>query len=117
MDWASALTPESFDVVVGNPPYIGVEEFPMLDRAVSAFDPHSALDGGSGGLEAFRALVPQAARCLKPGGFIILETGRDQAAKVADLMAGCGSNPGFVRLRIITDLAGMTRAVAGLRQF
>ncbi len=34
-----------------------------------------ALDGGADGLDAYRALIPQAARLLAPGGALVVEVG------------------------------------------
>ncbi len=116
MDWGSGLKEASVDIVVSNPPYISSDELRWLEPEVAAFDPRLALDGGSGGYEAYRALIPEVARLLSPGGFVAIETGQDQAATVADMMMEPGSKLGFMRLRIIKDLAGIGRAVAGLRQ-
>ena len=51
-----------------------------------AFDPHLALDGGDDGLEAFRSILAQAFRVLRPYGFLIFETGYGQAQAVREMM-------------------------------
>jgi release factor glutamine methyltransferase len=108
-DYASALS-GPFDLIVSNPPYIRSAEINDLASEVRDHDPLGALDGGSDGLDAYRALVPQAVRLLAPGGGLALEVGHDQGADVEQLMAAAGLTlPGPPR----TDLAGIPRAVAG----
>jgi release factor glutamine methyltransferase len=108
-DYASALS-GAFDLIVSNPPYIRSAEINDLAGEVRDHDPLGALDGGSDGLDAYRALIPQAVRLLAPGGGLALEVGHDQGADVEQLMAAAGLTlPGPPR----TDLAGIPRAVAG----
>jgi release factor glutamine methyltransferase len=108
-DYASALS-GPFDLIVSNPPYIRSAEINDLASEVRDHDPLGALDGGSDGLDAYRALVPQAVRLLAPGGGLALEVGHDQGADVEQLMAAAGLK---LRGPPRTDLAGIPRAVAG----
>jgi release factor glutamine methyltransferase len=108
-DYASALS-GPFDLIVSNPPYIRSAEINDLAREVRDHDPLGALDGGSDGLDAYRALIPQAVRLLAPGGGLALEVGHDQSADVEQLMAAAGLT---LRGPPRTDLAGIPRAVAG----
>lgn len=108
-DYASALS-GAFDLIVSNPPYIRSGEINDLASEVRDHDPLGALDGGSDGLEAYRALIPQAVRLLAPGGGLALEVGHDQGADVEQLMAAAGL---MLRGPPQTDLAGIPRAVAG----
>jgi release factor glutamine methyltransferase len=109
--FAAMLAPGAFDAVVSNPPYIATAEIGTLDADVRLHDPHLALDGGADGLDAYRAIVPQAAKALKPGGFFALEIGWRQAADVGALVAGHG----FERVETVRDLAGRDRVIAGRR--
>jgi release factor glutamine methyltransferase len=108
-DYASALS-GGFDLIVSNPPYIRSAEIDDLASEVRDHDPLGALDGGSDGLDAYRALIPQAVRLLAPGGGLALEVGHDQSADVEQLMAAAGLT---LRGPPRTDLAGIPRAVAG----
>ena len=108
-DYASALS-GAFDLIVSNPPYIRSGEINDLASEVRDHDPLGALDGGSDGLDAYRALIPQAVRLLAPGGGLALEVGHDQGADVEQLMAAAGLT---LRGPPRTDLAGIPRAVAG----
>jgi release factor glutamine methyltransferase len=108
-DYASALS-GAFDLIVSNPPYIRSGEINDLASEVRDHDPLGALDGGSDGLDAYRALIPQAVRLLAPCGGLALEVGHDQGADVEQLMAAAGLT---LRGPPRTDLAGIPRAVAG----
>src|SRR5689334_8172181 len=59
-DYASGLS-GTFDLIVSNPPYIRTADIDGLAREVRNHDPLAALDGGPDGLDAYRALIPQAA--------------------------------------------------------
>jgi release factor glutamine methyltransferase len=50
-----------FDLIVSNPPYIPAADIAGLDADVREHDPLLALAGGDDGLDAYRALLPQAA--------------------------------------------------------
>ena len=58
--------PGPFDLIVSNPPYIRSAEIAGLAAEVRDHDPRRALDGGADGLDAYRALIPQAASCWRP---------------------------------------------------
>ena len=108
-DHAAALS-EGFDLMVSNPPYIRSAEIAGLAPEVRDHDPHRALDGGADGLNAYRALIPQAARLLARRGALVLEVGQGQSAEVEGLMREAGLMP---ERPPRADLAGVPRAVAG----
>jgi release factor glutamine methyltransferase len=96
-----------FDLVVVNPPYIPTRDIAALPAEVRR-DPHVALDGGSDGLDGYRALASDARRLIVPGGYIVVELGIGQDAAVANLFAAAG-------LEIMpprADLSGIARALA-----
>jgi len=99
-----------FDLIVSNPPYIARGEIARLAPEVREHDPRRALDGGTDGLVAYRALAFELSRLLDPGGAFALEVGLGQADDVADLMQTAG-------LHVIRphrhDLAGIPRVVWG----
>jgi release factor glutamine methyltransferase len=115
-EWATAISCESFDIVVCNPPYIVSSEIERLAVEVRGFDPHLSLDGGADGLAAYRALAPLAVKSLKHGALLLLETGRGQGSQVLEILKGCQDGTAQLKLSIILDLSGIDRAVAGVRQ-
>lgn len=108
-DYASGLS-GPFDLIVSNPPYIRSADIPLLAAEVRNHDPLAALDGGADGLDAYRALIPQAAGLLVPGGALVVEAGAGQSGEIETLMAAAGLMPGTAPR---ADLGGIPRAVAG----
>jgi len=106
-DYAAALS-DSFDLMVSNPPYIRSAEIADLATEVRDHDPRQALDGGIDGLDAYRALIPQAVRLLKPGGALVVEAGLGQSVDIGGLMAAAGLT---LERPAKADLAGIRRAV------
>lgn len=98
-----------FDLIVSNPPYIPSAEIPKLSIEVREHDPHLALDGGNDGYDAYRALIPQAAERLAPGGALIVEAGQGQARNIETLMTAAAL---VVDRPHKADLAGIPRAVS-----
>jgi release factor glutamine methyltransferase len=105
-DWARQVF-DSFDIVISNPPYIESETIGQLAPEVAAYDPHAALDGGLDGLDAYRALLPQAERLLQPGGFLALEIGQGQGSAIRCLARAAGLRESGSA----SDLAGIERCL------
>jgi len=99
------------DVVVSNPPYIPSDVIPTLMPEVQ-WEPRQALDGGPDGLQFHRAIVSGAPQRLRPGGFVLLEVGADQAESVARLLEGSHR---FADIRVLKDLGGTDRVVVARR--
>lgn len=98
-----------FDLIVSNPPYIPSQEIAALAVEVREHDPHRALNGGADGLDAYRALIPQAALLLRTGGALLVEVGWHQDRDVGALMQTHGLRLAPAR----ADLAGIPRVVIG----
>jgi release factor glutamine methyltransferase len=108
-DYASGLI-GPFDLIVSNPPYIRTADIDGLAAEVRNHDPLAALDGGADGLDAYRALIPQAAGLLAPDAALVVEAGEGQSAQIQALMANAGLMPVIAPK---ADLGGIPRAVAG----
>lgn len=104
--WWSALASRRFDLVVSNPPYIA-EGDPHLDAL--QHEPQQALTSGVDGLDAIREIVTQAPAHLRPGAWLLLEHGHDQAPAVALLLQARG----FEAVSTRRDLAGLPRCTGG----
>ncbi len=109
-DWTAPIA-DSFDIVVGNPPYIPSADIEALEPEVARYEPRGALDGGVDGLNAYRALLPLAAGVLAPGGVIFFELGAGQHEAIPALADAAGLHVADLR----ADIAGIPR-VAILRQ-
>jgi release factor glutamine methyltransferase len=106
-DWTDDLV-GPFDLIVSNPPYVRSADIEGLSREVRDFDPRLALDGGSDGLDAYRAMVPKSAPLLAGGGWLLLEIGAGQAADVVAI----ATRAGFAECAVHRDIAGLGRVVA-----
>ena len=106
-DWTRGIEGR-FDLIVSNPPYIPTVDLPRLPREVRNFDPWLALDGGIDGLAAYRRILPESRCLLAPGGWLLVELGAGQAAKVTAVASQCG----FTDVRTYQDLAGANRVAA-----
>jgi release factor glutamine methyltransferase len=106
----SAALSGTFDLIVSNPPYIRSAEIGGLATEVREHDPIAALDGGTDGLDAYRALIPQSARLLAPNGALVVEAGLGQSVDIGSLMTAAGLT---LERPPKADLAGIRRAVAG----
>lgn len=100
-----------FDMIVSNPPYIGENEFDRLSPEVRKGDPREALVAGIEGYGLFEPIAEQSFRLLRPAGILLVEVGMGQAPRVAEILARAG----FSGLRVVDDLAGTGRVVAGSR--
>jgi release factor glutamine methyltransferase len=106
-DLFAGLPGDGWDLVVSNPPYVRDDERASLAREVADWEPGLALfDRGH-----TEALVRHAARALRPGGALAVETHEDGASAVAVLL----DREGYVAVRTTQDLAGRDRVVEGRR--
>ena len=110
-NYAAALN-GPFELIVSNPPYIPTRAIAGLAIEVRDFDPLAALDGGADGLDAYRALIPQAADSLALGGALVVEGGQGQAPQIEALMTAANLT---VHYPPKADLAGIPRAISGLK--
>jgi len=106
--WFEGVGDEVFDLVVSNPPYVADAD-PHLMAGDLRFEPRSALAAGAAGLDDIAAIVAAAPRHLRPGGWLLLEHGWDQAEAVAELFARAGFGDCF----LARDLAGHPRVGGG----
>lgn len=107
-DWFSALSGQTFDVIVSNPPYIA-ENDAHLKQGGLRFEPMSALASGTDGLDSIRHIISQAPHHLNPEGWLMLEHGYDQAGKVRFLM----EESGFACVTSMPDIASILRITCG----
>ena len=107
-NWLTAMGDNTFDIVVSNPPYVCKLELPNLEPEVCCFDPLLSLDGGKGGLEAYREILPQIRRVIKPEGMVVVEIGYNQEETVSSLFMSAGARD----LKVYCDLGGNSRCIS-----
>ena len=102
----------SVDLVVANPPYVPTGELAELMPEVR-WEPRRALDGGADGLRLVRDIIATSPDRIRPGGFLLLEVGAEQAEHVLALMA---ASRRLEPVQIRRDLAGRPRVVVARRR-
>ena len=105
-DWFERVT-GSFDLIISNPPYIGLVEQDKISAEVIKYDPKIALFAGRDGLDAYKKIIPSLPKFLNPNGFVALETGASQSYQVKNMMNAVG----FIDAKIVKDLSGKDRSV------
>jgi release factor glutamine methyltransferase len=105
-DLLEGIAPGSFDIVVSNPPYVGLAEEDQVQLEVRKFEPKNAVFAGPSGVEVIRRLIPQAEGALKPEGRLIFEISGTIAEAVRELLVGWDD------LRVINDLQSIPRVVS-----
>lgn len=110
-DWDADIDGQ-FELILSNPPYVASSEIDGLQPEVSLWEPRTALDGGTDGLDAYRRLAPAIAGRLAPGGVAFLEIGTGQDKPVERIMAA----EGLARFARKADLGGIVRCLGFLRR-
>jgi release factor glutamine methyltransferase len=105
--WFEPVPNRRFDLIVSNPPYIAEGDIHLQNLG---FEPEQALTSGSDGLDDIRLITAQAPAHLKPGGWLLLEHGWDQAVAVAALLAAHG----FTQINTRFDLGGQPRCTGAM---
>lgn len=107
-DWLEGAT-GAYDLIVGNPPYVAAGDPHLGDLR---HEPSCALVAGRDGLDDIRRIAAAAGAHLKPGGWLLLEHGWDQAGAVRALL----TQAALARVSSRRDLGGIERCSGGCRQ-
>jgi release factor glutamine methyltransferase len=99
---------EDFDSLLSNPPYIPSGQLACLEPTVRDFEPRHALDGGPDGLVFYRRLAAELTALKRLPRRLFLEVGQGQHQDVAALCRRAG----YKEIRLVRDLAGITRVVS-----
>ena len=95
------------DVMTAVVPYVPTGSLRLLPRDVQAFEPRLALDGGADGMDLLSEVVRRSTRWLRPGGWLLLELGGDQADPAGRVLR----DSGFERVDVMADDDGRPRAI------
>ena len=68
-----------------NAPYVPSAEIETMPQEARVHEPRACLDGGADGLEVQRRVAAGARQWLVPGGHVLIETSRRQAAQTAGI--------------------------------
>ncbi len=114
-NWCDTLLSD-FDLIISNPPYIERSAIASLEADVRSFDPEKALDGGTDGLDAYRRIASGCQSVASPGSWIMMEAGRGQADDIIKIFRQAGLAPEEGGIQAYSDMSGVQRVVAIMRQ-
>lgn len=104
---------ERFDIIASNPPYIPSGDYDNLPPEVKR-EPKIALDAGEAGLDFYKEIIPEAAKRLKPKGFLVLEMGFGQSGRIRNLI---DQTKAYCETEILKDYNGIDRVMMARRSF
>ncbi|WP_207219051.1 putative protein N(5)-glutamine methyltransferase [Pengzhenrongella frigida] len=98
------------DLIVVNAPYVPTDAIATMPPEARLHEPRVTLDGGGDGLDVHRRVAARAADWLAPGGSLVIETSRSQAAGTVDLVERSG-----LTARVTTSDELQATVVIGIR--
>lgn len=102
----------TFDLIVGNPPYVRTVDRPALQPEVRDFEPPVALFGGETGMDLVATLVGQAVGRIRHQGYLMFEFGFGQEIAVEELIE---KTEGLTLIGLRHDLQGIARTAIARR--
>jgi len=101
--WFDPVPPETFDLIVSNPPYINKHDPHLQDLR---YEPLEALVSGDDGLNDIREIITKSTLFLNSGGYLLLEHGYDQKDRIVKLL-----EESYTSIKTFKDLNKVDRAV------
>ena len=105
-DWLNAFKPNSFDLLISNPPYIKLDDIRLKSDGLS-HEPLEALVSGATGKEHLFVIATSSKRFLKKGGYLYLEHSPCQANELKLFLKELN----FKNILEIFDLNGDKRVI------
>lgn len=108
-DYLTEGLDEVFDVIISNPPYIGIEEDPEIEDSVKGFEPNLALfSPTSDALIFYRKIAEDCKNHLAENGFLFLEINQKLGKETLELYKN-----GFSEVELLKDISGNDRMIFG----
>ena len=79
-----------YDLIVSNPPYQPSKDIKNLSKDILNYEPLTALNGGSDGLDLIKKVIYKSNHLLKKDGLLALEIGHNQYQKVSCILRSNG---------------------------
>jgi len=79
-----------YDLIVSNPPYIPSKDIKNLSKDIINYEPVTALNGGSDGLDLVKKVIYKSNHLLKKNGLLALEIGHSQHQRVSCILKSNG---------------------------
>ena len=81
VDYFKYKNNDPWDIIISNPPYIGLEELNAVMVDVKDFEPHIALTDGKNGVTFYEEILKNMKSHLSRKGWLILEVGKGKHSK------------------------------------
>jgi len=100
---------EIYDVIISNPPYIGIEENPEIEDSVKGFEPDLALfSPTSDALIFYKKIAEDCKKHLSENGLLFLEINQKLGKETLELY-----QDGFSEVELLKDISGNDRMIFG----
>ena len=105
-DYLNTDLTENYDVIISNPPYIGIEENIEIEDSVKGFEPNIALfSPTSDALIFYKKIAKDGEKYLNENGMIFLEINQKLGKETLELFSN------YSESRLIKDLSGNDRFI------
>ncbi|PKF75703.1 peptide chain release factor N(5)-glutamine methyltransferase [Chryseobacterium sp. PMSZPI] len=109
-DYLHFVLEEKYDIIISNPPYIGIEEEIDIADSVKGFEPTMALfSPTSDALIFYKKIAEDAKNHLKDGGMLFLEINQKLGPETLELYSY------FSRAELLKDLSENDRFIYGTK--
>lgn len=110
-DYLNFELKEQFDIIISNPPYIGIDEQEEIEDSVKSFEPTMALfSPTSDALIFYRKIAEDAEKHLSDNGLLFLEINQKLGPETLELYTNA-----FSEVHLIKDLSGNDRFIFGIK--
>ncbi|WP_419495275.1 peptide chain release factor N(5)-glutamine methyltransferase [Chryseobacterium bernardetii] len=107
-DYLNTQLTEEYDVIISNPPYIGIEEETEIEYYVKGFEPTMALfSPTSDALIFYRKIAEDSREHLKKNGLLFLEINQKLGSETLELYQN------FTNAQLLKDLSENDRFIYG----
>ena len=105
-DYLNTKLEEKYDIIISNPPYIGIEENIEIEDSVKGFEPNIALfSPTSDALIFYKKIAKDGEKYLNENGMIFLEINQKLGKETLELFSN------YSESRLIKDLSGNDRFI------
>ncbi|MNU13576.1 Release factor glutamine methyltransferase [compost metagenome] len=109
-DYLSLALNQNFDVIISNPPYIGIDEENEIADSVKGFEPTMALfSPTSDALIFYRKIAEDSKKHLNKNGLLFLEINQKLGSETLELYKD------FAQAELIKDLSENDRFIFGIK--
>nr|WP_314499582.1 peptide chain release factor N(5)-glutamine methyltransferase [uncultured Chryseobacterium sp.] len=110
-DYLNLELEEDYDVIISNPPYIGIDEKIEISDSVKGFEPEMALfSPTSDALIFYKKIAGDSKKHLNKNGLLFLEINQKLGSETLQLYKN-----DFLEVKLLKDLSGNDRFIFGIK--